>query len=297
MLLAVVDSTNTKRARKSVTSVQRDNFCLELTYSTLLFPLLRVKCVPMDTSMMMSGSRPALHAFLVNTNTEMARARIVRPIHSPRTALPQSANNVRWASSPRWISPARPVYQCTAGRHGSKGLCRACPAGFARNNTAPLDHCSGCLPGFYQDDLEQVRCLACIPGMYSDERSQSQMHSLVHVGQYRGDTDKELAASRASHVHVAKYTDEIQGSRSAKTAWCWDLHGARSRLTACLTCPRGSVSGRTQGENHLASHAELQGFVPNSKSTACEKPPHPTRRRMTARIGEYLERQSSIGHL
>ena len=69
VLFAVVDSINTKRDRKSVTSVQRDNFCLELTYSTLLFPLLRVKCVPMDMSMMMSGSRPALRAFPVNTNT------------------------------------------------------------------------------------------------------------------------------------------------------------------------------------------------------------------------------------
>jgi hypothetical protein len=75
----------------------------------------------MDMSMMMSGSRPALHAFLVNTNTEMARARIVRPIHSPRTALPQSANNVRWALSPRWISPARPVSSARLVDMAAKG--------------------------------------------------------------------------------------------------------------------------------------------------------------------------------
>ena len=211
------------------------------------------------------------------------------------------------------VAGASSCERCAAGMYWSGvGSCDACPGGWYRSSKDRLDRCLACDPGQYQSDSEQVLCFDCVPGkyqpqsnmtecldcgvnMYQDASASTSCKSCQASFSTSGEKGKTLCSQCQAGRAGANCADcpkgWYSGNEDESCEQCLPgKHAAAPGSPFCLSCPAGKfqqdagaalcsdcAEGKYQDEPRQEQCKVCkEGYVPNTKLTACEKPPYMT---------------------
>jgi hypothetical protein len=162
------------------------------------------------------------------------------------------------------MSPSDASHDCSecprgwfGANDGNRMLCTGCPAGFMQfaNGSA---FCSRCASGKYTFDTEQNACQSCPKGFFRGAEDDSTQCKACDIGE---------EALMAGSVQCSKCDIGFYGSSRGECSPCPpNTHQDGKGATMCVPCTLGKV--------------------PNSKNTACEKPPWTTV--LDCKRGQYL---------
>jgi predicted outer membrane repeat protein len=174
---------------------------------------------------------------------------------------------IGWKASLPTGSPS--CIKCSAGRFGYEKTCQACPAGYARKDTDPLDNCIACNPSTYQNSIERVMCKDCVAGKYTNEYNSSSCLDCL-PGFYRGNIDKTCIACLPGFF-ADKPTQTFCKDCVAGT------YANTPSATTCSICSSITFEDQPRSIQCRSCQPKYEsGFLPNEQRTACENPPYIT---------------------
>jgi hypothetical protein len=171
----------------------------------------------------------------------------------PRGSFSDAAENImatRTGSDP--IATGR-CTKCPRGmfqeRPGGFASCRACPAGFAQNQSGST-HCEKCGRGFFQAHENRSICTACAAGQFTDRPAQNECENctvgkstlqVVSDPRFRPDGENAIGFHSCVTCAPGSYQD---ASGKARCKRCPGTQGQpQTGATSCITCVPGETGG------------------------------------------------------